>query len=527
MPATAALSRDLVDGQYVGAFQLKEQIVYVRVEFRTEAGATKLTVHSMMPGASGAITDVHVESSRVHFELPRDSERLVFEGRLKGDMISGSVRQNENRGTFQFVRSVQVSSEAYDEYAGAYELQPNSFVFIRRGDRLRQELPYSIEESFLSYVQESGERRILYPSSANSFFSGPTYVVPVPVNVRVTFLRTKTGGIDGLVWSEQGHSERIAKRSNLYREESVRFQSGETRLGCRLLVPSRPGSHPAVILIHGYGAANRNEGYLIPADFFARHGIAALVCDKRGTGASTGNWHDTSPSNLADDVLAGVEFLRGRKDINSKQVGLWAMSAGGPIAALVAARVRDLAFLILVSATILPTEERYLMMTEDWAQAAGFSAEEVKEAIAFAKLEMQFGTTGQGWEELEAAILSARNKRWFSRTWTSVFGATSKDHGHWRELRRHAQDNPESGFKKISCPVLAIFGEFDTAVRPAPNIERLQSALMYAGNQDFTLKVFPNTGHHLLLGRTGGRTYVPGYFDVMTEWLLKRASVPR
>jgi len=512
-----------LEGEWVGAFELGEELVYLRVQFKTEAQGIKLRVLSMTPGAPGVSTDVRLESAQVHFELRRGSERLVFEGRLDGDTISGSVRQNENRGTFQFARTVQVNSRVYDEYAGAYELQPNWYVFIRRGDRIRQEPPYSIEESWLYYVEESGERRVLYPSSENNFFSGPTYIIPVPVNVQVTFLRTKTVKLEGLVWRKQDQPERFAARSKLYREEEVRFQHGEITLAGRLLVPTREGRHPAVVLIHGFGAANRNEGYLIVADFFARHGIAALVYDKRGTGASSGDWGEASPRDLADDALAAVQLLRGRKDINPKQVGLWALSAGGPVAALAVARDQDLGFLLLVSAPALTLAERYPMMVDARTRGRGFSEEEVREAVAFAKLESEFGRTGERWEEFQAAIEKARSKRWFSNTWTASFGATSKDHPHWRELRRHAQDDPESAFKRITCPLLAIYGELDWAVLPGPNIARLEKALNEGGNQDYTIKVFPSASHNLWLQKTGG--YVPGYFDTMTEWLLKRVDV--
>lgn len=523
--------QDSVDGEWVGALELGSELIYLRVQVKSEEHSTKLIVLSMTPGAPGVITDVRLESTQVRFELPQDSEKLVFDGRRQGQMISGSVRHGEDRGTFQLARTVQVNPALYDEYAGAYELQSNRVVFIRRGDRLRQEPPYSIEESFLYYVQESGEKRILYPSSGTTFFSGPTYVVPVPVEVEITFIRDKARKVKGLIWRERGLPERFARRSRLYTEEEVRFASGDTTLTGRLLIPSTKGSHPAVVLVHGYGAANRNQDYFLVADVFARHGIAALVYDKRGTGASPGDWREASGADLADDTLAAVQFLHRRKDINPKQVGFWALSAGGPVAALAASRSREVGFLILVSAPALSTAERYPMLVEAFLRADGFSEEEIKEALAFAKLESEFGRTGEGWQAFQAALEKARDKRWFSHTWTAAFGATSKDHWHWRELRLHANDDPAPALRKVTCPVLAIYGQLDLAVLPGPNIAALEKALNEGGNQDYTIKVFPSASHNLWLRRTGGRgvhlvrTYVPGYFDTMTEWLIKRVDV--
>lgn len=78
-----------------------------------------------------------------------------------------------------------------------------------------------------------------------------------------------------------------------YREKEVRFSNGEITLSGTVYLPSKTGPHPAVVFIHGDGPDIR-EGYRFFAELFARRGIAALIYDKRGTGASTGDWqsHD-------------------------------------------------------------------------------------------------------------------------------------------------------------------------------------------------------------------------------------------
>ncbi len=47
--------------------------------------------------------------------------------------------------------------------------------------------------------------------------------------------------------------------------------------------------------------------------------------------------------------------------------------------------------------------------------------------------------------------------------------------------------------------------------------------------QDYTIKVFPQGGHILFLESEYGRletvkTYVPGYFQTMTDWILTRVE---
>jgi len=79
-------------------------------------------------------------------------------------------------------------------------------------------------------------------------------------------------------------------------------------------VPEGKGPHPAVVLITGSGAQNRDEEifghkpFLVLADHLTRHGIAVLRYDDRGVGKSTGN----SASATSED-FAGDAWPRGRR----------------------------------------------------------------------------------------------------------------------------------------------------------------------------------------------------------------------
>ena len=123
----------------------------------------------------------------------------------------------------------------------------------------------------------------------------------------------------------------------------VAFASGPTTLAGSLYLPARGGRHPAVILVHGSGPQTR-DSYAPFAKVFAKHGIATLIYDKRGTGALTGNWQRAPFSALADDAAAGLEFLRRRVEIDSTRVGIWGGSEGGWIAPWVASINPNVAF---------------------------------------------------------------------------------------------------------------------------------------------------------------------------------------
>ena len=75
--------------------------------------------------------------------------------------------------------------------------------------------------------------------------------------------------------------------------------------------------------------------------------------------------------------------------------------------------------------------------------------------------------------------------------------------------------------EKVSCPVLAIFGEGDTVVPVNDSISVFEEALKKAGNKDYTIKVFPAANHRVMVDDE----YAEGYFDTMTGWLLERLNV--
>ena len=129
-----------------------------------------------------------------------------------------------------------------------------------------------------------------------------------------------------------------------YDEQEVTYAGDGVKLAGTLTLPRGRGPHPAVLLLTGSGAQDRNESlmghrpFLVLADALTRRGIAVLRMDDRGVGGSTGNVLASTEDDLTDDALAGVAFLRSRKEIDSARIGLVGHSEGGMVAALAASR---------------------------------------------------------------------------------------------------------------------------------------------------------------------------------------------
>ena len=195
---------------------------------------------------------------------------------------------------------------------------------------------------------ESGEVRVLYPGERDRFTAGPGAAVQTPVESRIEFRRDSGDRLTALAWQREGGTKRVARRVDTETHEHVRFANAGVQLAGTLVRPNRPGRHPAIVLVHGSGPADRH--YVLPfARFLVRRGIAVLGYDKRGVGESTGDWQAASFDELAGDVIAAVNSLKSRADIDPAQIGLLGISQAGWVMPIAAVRQNDIAFLISIS----------------------------------------------------------------------------------------------------------------------------------------------------------------------------------
>ena len=127
-----------------------------------------------------------------------------------------------------------------------------------------------------------------------------------------------------------------ATKKQFYKNEKVTYLNAKgIKLGGTLFIPLKPNGK-AIVLTHGSGPQDRN-GFAsiirLLADIFAREGITVLTYDKQGVGPSEGNSDYESFTDLAQDVLAGIDFLKIRKDLALSKIGLGGSSQAGWIIA--------------------------------------------------------------------------------------------------------------------------------------------------------------------------------------------------
>jgi pimeloyl-ACP methyl ester carboxylesterase len=421
-----------------------------------------------------------------------------------------------------FVGQAASSSKpgSFDPYIGIYKLNSNDYVSIAKFDL------GDGEKRLLFTDFKSGTTRILSFVSENKFTAGTGFLLNPPVEIQLTFSRDRHNEVSSLVWQQNGYANRIADKTNLNREE-VTFQNGEVRLSGTLISPATSGSHGAVVLLHGSGALDRYSFGPFP-DFFLSHGFAVLIYDKRGTGASTGDLAHSTLDDLAQDGQAAVAFIKHYRNINSGQIGLCGPSQGGFLAASVASGNRDIAFLINLYGMYVPVWQQELFRADAEMRVDGLSENEIVEALAFTKLEFDVGRTGQDWDRFAASMQQAKDKKWFTYVPHS-FSDLNELRYYWKTLYSY---DPTPALEKVTCPVLALFGELDKSTPVPETIANMDRALKKAGTNGFTFKVFPKGIHGLLEGETGANSeiprlkrFVPGFFETMTDWLRQRGFI--
>jgi uncharacterized protein len=293
------------------------------------------------------------------------------------------------------------------------------------------------------------------------------------------------------------------------------------------LLPTAKGKHPAVVYTHGGGPQLR-EVYWGLGYLYAARGFVVLSYDKRGVGKSTGNWREASFENLADDAVAAARFLQARSDVAANQIGFWGQSQGGWIAPLAASRFPDAAFAIAMSGGGLSPAETELFDTEYELMKAGYTADEVKDALAWQRLKNEIIVSPSNitkWDEYARARATAKDQKWFRQQGIDVFGPEKPDHPFWAYMHSFYFYDPAPTLRASKAPLLAIFGELDTPEGVKANVNAIRQIMDQAGRRDYIVKVYPNGSHNLMEVPPENpnefvrlKRFPPGLFEMMVDW---------
>ncbi|MFH6961822.1 alpha/beta hydrolase family protein [Flavobacterium plurextorum] len=317
-----------------------------------------------------------------------------------------------------------------------------------------------------------------------------------------------------------------------YYTEEVKFENKTDNvvLAGTLSLPKKEGNFPAVILITGSGRQNRDEEllghkpFLVLADYLTKKGIAVLRFDDRGAGESIGDFSKASTIDFSKDVQAGVDYLKTRKEIDKKKIGLIGHSEGGLIAPIIAGNSKDIDFIVLLAGPGLRGDTLLLLQTELIERQSGVSNEEIKKRQEILK------------GAYDLVVASSANDENFKNSVSTYFNskfdenqakaATNQITSNW--WYTFIKMDPAVALAKVKCPVLALNGSKDLQVPAEVNLQVIEKTLAKAGNKIVTAKILPNLNHLFQECKTGSpneyekieQTFSPIALEEISSWVL-------
>lgn len=329
-----------------------------------------------------------------------------------------------------------------------------------------------------------------------------------------------------------------------YHEEEVRFenQSANLTLAGTFTRPNAVNKYPTVILITGSGPQDRDQTFLghktflVLADYLTKHGIAVLRYDDRGTSESTGNFSASTTEDFATDVIAAVEYLKTRKDVDFDKIGLIGHSEGGIIAPLAANRAKkDVAFIISLSGTGIPGSK---LVFDQVIKGRAFPVPDerayedaIREAIEIAR------------SDKDLSFIKPELKQHYNKTIAPILkpllGSDEKTEQIINNLvearttpwiRYFYNYNPADEYAKIKIPVLSLNGTKDTQVPAKIHQEGIRKALEKAGNKNFDIIELEGLNHLFQEASTGEmdeyskieETFSPKALTIISDWILNQ-----
>ena len=538
----------LFQGDWVGEIRVAGAPTFVRARFTKDSVGPVAILDMPTTRSWGVGARLSTSAGNAFsFHFPFGGDTAYVEGTSAASSVDGRVRLATRAGSLHLVHRMAYDSAFVRSLAGNYVLAPDHIISMG---------PMDEAGGWLSFFDNKTLRGgILYALSDSTFFTGPSYGIDYPITIRASVHRDAGGRVDALLWSDsrrqaesgkvETRSKGLARRLNDFTvEKDVSFTNGDVRLVGDLTLPTTPAPHPAVILIHGCCGSKPTRDFGYWSTYLAHHGIAVLAYDRRGGGASGGDFNSATYDDVAGDVVAGFDMLTHRSDIDTRRIGVFGMSNGGYVAPLAVARSGGrIAFVVVRSGSTRRVGDNIDYEVGNDLRARGFDSTSVRRGVELRRRVTDFVidrpvVSVAAWDSLRAEVGAVRTEPWFQYGRTIwVLYVTPADSGGARyinSLRRSWAYDPMPLWRQVKAPVYIMLGGLDRSVPTAESAPAFRKVFKESGNRDATVRVFPQGNHGLLAARTGFddearylNYYLPGFQASVVSWIRKRVGLMR
>jgi len=250
-----------------------------------------------------------------------------------------------------------------------------------------------------------------------------------------------------------------------------------------------------------------------------------LRADDRGTGKSTGDFSKATTADFATDTEAGVAYLKTRREVNPHKIGLIGHSEGGVIAPMVAARNRDVDYIVMMAGTGVPGDQVIVAQGEAIAIATGKSPEDAAKSRVKEDEMMKLIET----EKDQAVVEKELREKMAGDVPEGQIGMQIRQvTSPW--FHYFLTYDPAIALRRVTCPVLVLSGSLDKQVLPDQNLPVIRKALEEGGNKHFEIDEIPGLNHLFQSAKTGApteyaeieETMSPIALEKISSWILKQ-----
>ena len=265
-------------------------------------------------------------------------------------------------------------------------------------------------------------------------------------------------------------------------------QGNQVHLEGTLSVPRGSAArYPCLVLVSGSGQQNRDEEimqhkpFLVLADHLASRGIAVLRYDDRGVGASTGEVDNADTRLFAEDAEAMLEAVKTNPHVDADRLGIGGHSEGGAIAPMVAARNKDVKFVVMLAGQGCTGLDVLLQQNEAIFRAAGVSDSLVAIHVACMRELFNLATQSPSHPvtQKDCKSVIARHTAGLTKEQVDSIGlgrgtaAAMKQQLDSRWMQTFLTLDPAEYLPKVGCRILALNGSKDSQVLCEPNQKRI------------------------------------------------------
>ena len=549
-----------LEGNWAGSLEAGDAVLHLVLHVsKTQEGTFKATIDSLDQGVYGIeVTALTQNDSDVRFSVSSVGAR--YEGKLSADhaAIQGTWSQG----------NVGLPLSFHRQAAGAGAKKPGDAVFSVEGLWQGALEANGLRLRFQLHVTHDDQRQLV--AALDSPDQGISGLPAVNVSQKLTVFHFEIPIVQGVYegnlnaaksvitgnWTQGGityslnflRSDQLVelvrpqnpKKPYPYHEEEVTFPNPKAQISLAgtLTLPSGQGPFPAAILIAGTGPHDRNENFaghrpfLVLADHLTRKGVAVLRYDKRGIGKSTGNYDQATTEDFASDAAAALDYLKSRKEINARKIGLIGHSEGGLIAPMIASRSSDAAWVVLLAAPGLKGEQIMLLQSELILKAAGFDDDRIAKARDFNLQSYALARKEKDPEVLETKLTDLVDSTGMSTTLppTTLKPQARMMTSAW--FRFFLDYDPVPALKQTQCPVLALNGDKDLQIASKENLAQIHKALQEGGNKDCQTHELADLNHLFQHAPTGSpaeyggiqETFAPEALNFVSDWILKHTT---